>query len=297
MRRLPSWLIIGAVGVLVTLAAADAIRPHAETHRATEPQPTTTTRAALRGLLVLADEDCNERALRLPRLTPAANVNSDCDGRRWSRDGSLLAVCHGARTDVFAGFSSRPIASVRGCAPAWRDDGALSVIHNGDLVIVRRHGPARVFASRQDLSELLADELPGGGSYTLVEVRWLALTTFAAIARGRQPWQLVILVYTQGRLELVHSEFGHRISDLRVSPLGTSIAFARNSLGREFAMITRSGDEMPIPRIANARDITWSPDEIWVALATRTTTVIARTGSRNVVERLPVGGDSLEWRP
>jgi hypothetical protein len=296
MGRLPTWLIVAAVGILVTLAAADAIRPHAE------PRPPATTAAAsappkLRGHLVFADSDCAARGVGLPGLVVERPLRPDCDGRRWSRDGSLMAVCRGRRTDVFAGFSARPISSVPGCAPAWRDDGALSVIHDGDLVLVRRHGPARIFVSRQALSRLLDRELPQGAAYTLVDVQWIALTTFAAIARARQPWQLALIVYTQGRLELVHSESGHRISDLRVSPLGTSIAFARNALGREFAMIARSGEEIPIPRIANARDIAWSPDEIWVAVETPTTTAIARAGSRDVVERLPFGGDSLDWRP
>jgi hypothetical protein len=280
----------------VTLAAADAIRPHAESRPSQSPA-TTTTAPELRGHLVFADADCNERGLRLPERVPEAPVPSDCDGRRWSRDGSLLAVCHGRHTDVFAGFSARPISSTRGCAPAWRDDGALSVIRDGDLVVVRRHGPARVFVSRHGLADLLQRELPAGASYRLAEVQWLALTSFAAIVRGRQPWQRALLVYTQGRLDFVHPEFGQRISALRVSPLATNIAFARNEPSREFVMLARSGEEVPLPRIANARDIAWSPDEIWVALETRTITAVARTGKRTVVERLPSGGDSLAWRP
>jgi hypothetical protein len=296
MGRLPNWLIIGAVGILVALAAADAIRPHGET----PPRASTTpVRPApeLRGHLVFADGDCNARGVRLPGLVPEKPVRPECDGRRWSRDGSLMAVCRRGRTDVFAGFSARPISSVEGCAPAWRDDGALSVIHKGDLLVVRRHGPTRVYVTRDTLNRLLADELPGEAPYSLAEVQWVALTSFAAIARGRHPWQRALFVYTQGRLDFVHQEFGHRISDLRVSPLATTIAFARNAPGREFAMLTRSGEEVPLPRIADARDIAWSPDEIWVALETRTMTSIARTGRRNVVERLPFGGDSLDWLP
>jgi hypothetical protein len=296
MGRLPGWLIVGAFGVLATLAAADAIRPHAELRPSASPA-TTTTAPELRGHLVFADADCNERGLRLPERVPETPVHSDCDGRRWSRDGSLMAVCRRGVTDVFAGFSARPISSIRGCGPAWRDDGALSVIRDGDLLVIRRHGAARVFVSRRDLAELLRSELPAGASYRLAEVQWLALTSFAAIARGREPWQRALFVYTQGRLDFVHPEFGQRISDLRVSPLATSIAFARNELGPEFVMLARSGEEVPLPRIANARDIAWSPDEIWVALETRTITAVARAGRRTVVERLPLGGDSLDWRP
>ena len=52
---------------------------------------------------------------------------------------------------------------------------------------------------------------------------------------------------------------------------------------------------MALPGIANARAFAWSPDEKWVAIATRTTTFIARTGLRDVVQQVPVGGDSLVW--
>jgi hypothetical protein len=91
-------------------------------------------------------------------------------------------------------------------------------------------------------------------------------------------------------------ELGQRVSDLRVSPLG-NVAFARNHLGRKFVMLTDAGVEVPLPRIANARAIAWSPDEEWVALATPTATFIARTGSRRVVVRIPAGGDTLAWLP
>jgi hypothetical protein len=52
-----------------------------------------------------------------------------------------------------------------------------------------------------------------------------------------------------------------------------------------------------LPRVSDARALAWSPDEEWVALATPEETVVARTGSREVVARLPMGGEALRWLP
>jgi hypothetical protein len=151
-----------------------------------------------------------------------------------------------------------------------------------------------VYVSRHAVASQVSAQLPDSEGYQLAEVRWLDQTSFAGILAGRQPWQRAVAVFVQGNLETIVPEFGQRISSLRASPLG-NFGFAHNQLGREFVMLTREGREVPLPRIANARAIAWSPDERWVALMTRTTTFIARTGTRQVVRQIPVGGDALEW--
>jgi hypothetical protein len=293
MARLPSWLIVAAVGILLALAAADAIRPHAEPRQ----HSGTTVRAPdLSGVLLVAGPGCSVRALRVPTLEEVqAPRQIDCRGIVWSTDGSLSAHCHNGVTNVF----QRQIGDVlrlRGCAPAWRPDGALSVVRDGDLVVARRRGPAQVFLTREELAEALAGRLEGGRTYRLVEVAWHGTVAFFGIVAGTEPWQRAVVVYTPEGLTDVIPELGQRISSLRASPLG-NVAFAHNQPGREFVMITPAGRELPLPRITNARAIAWSPDERWVALATRTTTFIARSGTRQVILRIPVGGDSLEWLP
>jgi hypothetical protein len=62
-------------------------------------------------------------------------------------------------------------------------------------------------------------------------------------------------------------------------------------------MMTWDGREVRLPRIGNALNVAWSPDEKHVAISTRTTTFIARTDSREVVFELPAGGRSLAWLP
>jgi hypothetical protein len=293
MGRLPNWLVVGAVGVLVTLAAADAIRPHGE--QAARSTTTGTEAPDLRGVLVIAGPDCSVAALRLPALVEQQPPRQpDCGGIVWSPDGTLNARCTEGFTDV-ALTGGPPFLHVRGCDPAWRVDGSVSVIRDGELFVARRRGQLRIFFSRGQLAQALAGQVPAGERFVLSEVAWLGLTNFAAIVRGPKPWERAIAFLSPGGGTVVQ-ELGQHISSLRASPLG-NVAFARNQLGREFVMITPAGREVPLPRIANARAIAWSPDEKWVALATRTTTFIARTGTRTVVLRVPVGGESLDWLP
>jgi hypothetical protein len=289
MSRLPSWFIVAAVGALVALAAADAIRP---TGRSAPVTSTQSPRAAVRGMLVFAGPACAPSALRLPDLAAEAPpLVPDCGGTTWSDDGTLHAECRG-RSVIVGSADGLSFGGIRGCAPAWRPDGVLSVIRDGNLVIARRHGRPQIFLSKEALADELEREI--GGVYELAEVAWIDSQTFAAIVRGSKPWQQALVVGSQDRLDLFVPERGQRISSLSVSPLG-NVAFARSRLGREFVMLARSGREIPLPRIANVRAIAWSPDEQWVALATRTSTFIARTGTRQVVLRIPVGGDALAW--
>ena len=292
MRRLPAWLIVAGIGVLVALAAADAIRPHGE------PRPAPTTAAASpgpHGLLVYAGPGCDPVAVRLPRsLAEHVPRMADCGGFVWSGDGSLAAVCKDGRTTIFGRPGMLRLVGLSGCAPAWRPDGALSVIRDGDLVVARRHGPPQVFLSKEALDEEL-DAKPSR-THELAEVAWVDPQRFAAILQGAKRWQQALVVSSQDRIDLFVAEEGQRISNLTVSPLG-NLAFARNQLGREFVTLDRAGREVPLPRIANVRALAWSPNEEWVALATRTSTYIARTGSPDVAMRVPLGGESLAWLP
>jgi hypothetical protein len=294
MPRLPTWLIVAGVGAVVALAAADALRP------ADEVSPKTPLVEAsapdLQGVVVVGP-NCSVRAVRLPDLVEfQAPRQTDCGGLVWSSDGTLNASCANGYTDVGTS-EGRHVLRIRGCAPAWRPDGALSVIHGGDLIVTRRRGPQQVFVSRGQLADALAGRLQGGRAYGLVEVAWHGSVSFFGIASGPEAWQRALVVYTPEGLTDVIPQLGQRISSLHVSPSGNFVAFARSGVGRELVMLTASGQEVPLPRIGNARAIAWSPDERWVALATRTATFIARAGTRRVVLRIPSGGDTLAWLP
>jgi hypothetical protein len=294
MRRLPSWVIVVAVGALVALAAADAIRPNAEpAHTPATPVPG----PELRGLLVVAGPDCSAAALRLPLLNEQAPPRPpDCGGVVWSPDGTLSATCTDGFTDI-ALADAQPFVHTRGCSPAWRPDGAVSFIRDGALVVARRHGQPDVFLTREALAQALASKLDEGRTYRLVDVAWHGTVAFFGIVAGSKPWQRAVIAYTPEGLTNVIPELGQDISDLRVSPNGNFIAFARSGAGRDLVVLDATGREVAFPRIANSRAVAWSPDEQWIAIATRTTTFIARTGTQNVIRQIPVGGDSLAWLP
>jgi hypothetical protein len=297
--RLPSWIIVAAVGALIVLAAADALRPSAERTPQTRAGSTsTTTGGDLRGMLVVGSSCRSLRAIRLAgRVEVQAPRQTDCDGLVWSKDGTLYANCIG-RSTYIGTAAGRRIAQLRGCAAAWREDGALGVIRDGALVVTRRRGRAIELVSRARLAEQLRDVVARPRSYHLVEIAWLGLNRFAAIVQGSRPReQAIVVLTTNGVLELALSQFGAAIQDLRASPFGNYLAFAQTRLGREFRMMPVEGLDVPLPRIGNALNVAWSPDESYVAISTRTATFIAETGSRRRTLQLPFGGRYLAWLP
>jgi hypothetical protein len=294
MARLPTWIIVAAVGGLVALAAADAIRPNGESAR---PSTTEAGAPALRGVLVIGGPDCSVAALRLPALVEQQPPRQpDCGGRIWSQDGTLAAHCTKDNgTEIFTSrleFTAR----VAGCASSWRPDGALALIRDGDILLWRRRGPVQTLVRGASLGSDLRVVLARSETYRFAEVCWLDNSTYAAIVKGKRPWETAVVIFDDlGPRQFVRA-FGAHPEDLHASPRGF-IAFARTNPVREYTMVSRGGDEVTVPRIANAHALAWSPDDQWVAIATRTTTFIAHVGSRQVVKQVPVGGDSLAWLP
>jgi hypothetical protein len=295
MGSLPNWLIVTALGVLLALAAGDAIRSTGDAQP--PPEPAQTVASELRGLLFVAGSDCSVTALRLPeRTTEEPPRRPDCRGAVWSHDGTLVAECQGGVT-VVSNADGELFRRVRGCTAAWNPNGFVSVIRAGSLVLARSVFRPVPLLTRDDVARLLAGIVPRPATYELVAVAWIDSSTFAAIVRrGSQPADQYVVIFRDGRIETVVPVFGPPISALRASPRG-KVAFARGEVVREFVMLERDGDPLPLPRVANARAIAWSPDEQWVALATRTNVFIARTGTREIVARVAVGGESLEWLP
>jgi hypothetical protein len=287
MGRLPTWIIVAAVALLVALAAADALRPE-PTAKPREASPVPA--AELSGVLVAAGPDCSVRAIRLQdRAEQALSRPVDCDGAVWSADRTLNASCAREVTTVTApeaGLTFR----FDGCSPAWRPDGAVSFIDEGDLLVARRRGRPQVFLSGEELAEALAGGLPEAQRYALVEVAWHDPQAFAGIVANARDGRRAVVFWTPGGTSVVSSP-ARSVSNVRVSPFG-NVAFFHES---EFRMVDPRGEHIPLPRIRDARAITWSDDEEWVAIATRTATFIARTGTPLVVMRVPIGGETLEW--
>jgi hypothetical protein len=302
MSRLPSWLIVAGVGLVLVLAAADAIRPKSEGHvskaaaKTSSPQ---TSSPGLQGVIVVGPNCKSLQAFRLQDLSEVQiPQQTDCDGLVWSHDRTLYASCFGGHTIV--GISSgRRRARLPGCAPAWREDGALGVIRAGGLVVARTHGRPVEVLSRKDLGEQLRGVVERPETYRLTEVAWIGLNRFAALVHGALPWEEALVVFTTtGDLEQALTQYGAGIADLHVSPQGDYLVFARTRLGREFVLTgIDSTANIRLPHIGNALNVAWSPDETHVAISTRNTTYIAEPGARRPLTEVPFGGQYLAWLP
>jgi hypothetical protein len=295
MGRLPTWLVVGAIGAIVALAAADALRSTGGSERRAAPRPTVDD---LTGVLLVADAECTVQALRLPDLTQdEPSRRPDCAGAVWSDDASLVAECSGGVTAVH-NQSRELVRRVRGCSPAWRADGSVGVLDRGSLVLARSVFRPVVLMTPAELRANLEELVEEPETYDFVAFDWIATSRFAAVVRGgRLEEQALVVFTTDDQLELIMRGLGRLVSSVRVSPLGNYLVLTNNSPERGFTVLTRQGERVLLPRVADARALAWSPDEEWVALATPEEIVVARTGSREVVARLPVGGEALSWLP
>jgi hypothetical protein len=288
MRNTLTWFLGGAVALLLVLAIADAIRSRSDASGSPGPPP-----RVLHGVLVTADETCETQAFRFPSWAPVGPPHPpDCGGVVWSQDGTLMARCEDDFTSVTSSEGVQ-FPNVRGCAPAWRADGTLSVLRNGDIVVSRRHGPPFMFFSRSQLADAIAESVDAPQAWRFTQVSWFGLTSFVAVVEG-QTGESALAVFAQGGLESFLPEPGARIEDLRSSPLG-NFGFALVHPEREYVMVSRGGDLIAIPHVRGAEAIAWSPDELYVAIATDDETVIGRTGTTDVVITLPFGAHALAW--
>jgi hypothetical protein len=299
MRRWPTWLLAGALVALGAAAVADALRSTGGGGQSAETQSTPKpTLDDLEGLLLVADADCSVRVLRLPGLTQEEPPRRpDCRGAVWSDDATLVAECAGGVTSVH-NANGELVRRLRGCSPAWREDGSVGVLNRGALVVARSVFPPVVLMTRTTLHANLAELLERAEDYDFVAFDWIGISRFAVVVRGgRLDEQALVVFTTDGENELIRTGLGRLVSSVRVSPRGTYLTLTNNNPERGFSVLTREGDRVLLPRVANARALAWSPDERWVALATSASIVVARTGSREVVARLPLGGESLSWLP
>ncbi|MGH3114305.1 MAG: hypothetical protein ACRDOP_12670, partial [Gaiellaceae bacterium] len=189
--------------------------------------------AGLRGVLTYSDEDCRLHALTLPDLAghPAASERrcrlTGVVRLRFGRPVGdpqrvLVARCRSGQVEV-SELGGRLLGRAPGCFPAWRPDGTLAAVRDGELVSLF---PARVLLSRDDLARELE------GDFELVEATWLSRRTLAAVVRATSPSsdRTVLAVFRGRRLVKRPVAFGASMSGLRGRPDGDFVA-ARSSRG------------------------------------------------------------------
>ncbi len=333
MRRIATWLLVGAVAALGVAAGVDALGGGEEPERSeAEPQPRarTTTEAEESGLaeaavdlreagvqggvLTYADEDCAVHSLTLPDLEPhPAPTEHACRftvslgdvvsfGRAHPDPGLFYtAECRNGRVDVLTA-DGHPLARYRGCAPAWRADGALSLIRAG--AIIELSGPSeprivreRVVLSRADVAREVRRAGWTGYRFTVEEIAWLSGKRLAAIVQARRRRETVELLGVFSGSRLV-SEPGYGydgLTGLRPSPTGAFVA-ARIASPGGLAVVDRDG-ETARPAIRHGDALTWSPDERWIAEATADVIYVFRADEPSPqFVHIPIVARDLFWR-
>lgn len=324
VSRLSTWLAVGALVAIGTVAAIDAVRSGegpsrvapkpAEAASLEQAMPRIAGRAALAaelrqagvtGALAFTDRNCRPGALYFPGLEeklgpPVPRCGLGPSTRRIpSPDGRLAARCGGGAVEVLAQSGER-LARFDGCAPAWRPDGALTYVRRGSVVVrspsclrSRARGCSRVILSRRDLEAALRAD-----SAAVERIAWLSEKRFAAVLGGASSEPVdVVAVFEGRRLVAAPALAAADVLELAVSPHGRYVA-ARGERG--VWLLDRRGQFAANNRyrlsLLPARVIAWSPDDGWLAIAARSSTYLVRAGERDgEVLRLPLAASALSW--
>jgi hypothetical protein len=334
VKRRGTWLVVVAVAGLGLVATVDAVRDEEEAAppapKAQKPGPGASEEMrvagmllrdqAIRGTLTYTDQDCVLRAVALPdleardpmpsstvspaspicRITVTRGPSFSIGGDVPSPRGDLSASCTAGRVGVRAASTGNPFARVRGCSPAWKPDETLTVIRKGALVEIEitptdALRASRIVLSPADLRRALAGDPWRFRDPVLREVAWMDNSLVAAIVRERGRNDHVFALFRGTRLVAAPPFPYPRLVDLRVSPFGGYVA-ARFAGGQGLIVLDERGD-LVSAGIRTAHAITWSPDEIWTALATNDGVFVFPTGERAIqLIRVPIAARDLVWR-
>ena len=313
MLRLGTNFVAIAVSAVALAAVVDAFRASDDPESSPGGGASAGTAAELRaagvsGVLVYRDAACRVHAVTLPDLERHAPSRA----RRCSFAGAAPGLAFGPRVvDVGGVVSARCrggavhvrvgsfAARTRGCAPAWRPNGTLTAVRGGEVVKLHpspaeRRLVVRVVLSQRDLAR--AFRSPGAAVRSLL---WLDGETMASVVRVPDEGDVLALL-RGGRL--VGRPLGPfaRLSGLRASPGGTFVA--ARSEERGVVVVNRRGQAVRVAqRGAAPRAVTWSPDERWIAVATRNAVTFLRTRGPALAPlqrqlRIPLRASDLAWR-
>jgi hypothetical protein len=316
MRRWTTWLLLGALAALASVAVADAVRGSAETRKVSPPKISVPliprnepAASAMAGVLYYSDRvDCRLRGLRLPDLAEtnvpelgSCSFTVSPDGQdalpgeaTWSPAGGLYARTRGGLIELGSPTSEQAL-HFPGSAPAFKPDGTFTYVRGGDILEWTTSCPrgARLFTLPGDNATARCQRIVAHvGSGTVRSLAWLTNRRMALIA---QPSNQMVTI-REGRLHVSTGTPGHRLSDLQVSPLGTYVS-ARADRGGGLLVLGADGHPVALPSFKGPRSITWSTDERWTAVATANSVFVFRTDAGEArLRRLPIHAYEVAWR-
>jgi hypothetical protein len=316
MRRWTTWLLVGALAALGSVAVADALRGTPEAKRIGAPTISVPliprnepAASAMSGVLYYSDRvDCQLRAMRLPDLaeTSAPELGS-CSfsispsgedalpgEAAWSPAGDLYARVRGGLIELGSPTSEQTLR-LPGRAPAFKPDGTFTYVRGNDVLELASPCPdARLFT-------LPGDNPTGRCRKTVARFRrdgpilslgWMSNTRMAVITKPSE-WVLTI---REGRLRTSTFGFGRPLTNLQVSPRGSFVAARAEGRGG-LLVLGPDGLAAALPPFLSPRAITWSPDERWTAVATENSVFLFRTNASEArVRRLPIHAYQVAWR-
>jgi hypothetical protein len=336
MRRWPTWLLVGALVALGSVAVADALRGD---RTKVVPRPRTPATVALitrnepaasglSGVLYYsnAEDDCRLDGLSLPDLgnAPPPKLRS-CrfslsrdgqaafpDDAEWSPQGGMYAREDDNMIELGSSASHQAL-HFPGSAPAFKPDGTFTYVRENEVVEWTTSCPrgSRLFTLPGDNAtarcrrvvlstcDLRRARIGGEGSGPLIpkDLAWLSDTRLVTVVGDAG---------ISGHREHLSVIDSGRVVGATISEFGEGMRVEASPHGNFFtawygdSLVTirdRNGDLVTFPTIPRVRALTWSPDERWTAVATEHSVFVFRTNTSEAsVRRLPIMAYDLAWR-
>jgi hypothetical protein len=258
-------------------------------------------RLGVHGELVLYGDGCSFHVLALPSLERPEREGACSPRGAVSPGGALVAVCPGDETRVHYTADGGLRNGVPGCSPAWMPNGILTVSYEREVVRFRRCRPftdcpvALIPHAELERAARRHPTVPNVSVRLRVLVdgiAWLTNTRAAVLLSIRIAGRLdslgplsAIAFFEHGRLSETEPYFRAAGGTIAASPRGTYVTQTPDVILRS------DGTQVSLPpHLGVVRSFAWSPDERFLALATRFAVVVVDVAS---LERHDATGGGL----